>query len=339
MNKTEIRSTLLLFAKIFTGTLLLMLLLNYAHLSSYVVRYHAVLSATATAFIWTGSGILSGILSARFSWLEAPFKRFLISALATLAYTFLIWWFIATAWLAPEKGFDLMRPLRGFEWSDFLPTLIITLLISIFMHGRGFLLEWKEAASEAERLKKEQIAARYETLKNQVNPHFLFNSLNVLTALVHKDADLAEQFVRQLAAVYRYVLDSRDREAIALREELKALEAYIFLMKIRFGDSFNARISIDTQDGKVAPLTLQMLLENALKHNEVSKDNPILIEILEQGGYIVVRNNIQPKTSVGDSSGVGLSNIRARYQFLTDKKIEVLQDAHTFAVKIPIIQP
>lgn len=337
MSKIDIKETRSLFVQVCAGTLAIMLLLNYKDLSDGAVIYRAVLSGLAAGFIWTGNGVLSDVLSARFSWLEAPFRRFLISLAATLAYTFLIWWFVAAAWLAPQKGFDLLRPLRGFEWSDILPTFLITVFISTFMHGRGFLREWKQSVSEAERLKKEQIAARYEALKNQVNPHFLFNSLNVLITLVHKDAGLAEQFVRQLAAVYRYVLDSRELEAIALKDELEALEAYVFLMKIRFGDSFRAHIQVDGKEGRVAPLTLQMLLENALKHNEVSKNRPLSIEIREESGYVAVSNTVQPKTGVGDSSGVGLSNIRARYQFLTDKKIEVAQDAHTFTVKIPIV--
>ncbi len=338
MSRSSTKASFRIFMEVFVIATAILLLLDFQNLPSGASIYAAGLSGLGTALLWTGNGVLVDLLSARFSWIEAPVKRLVISAIVTLVYTFLIWWLIATAWQMPQKGFDLGRPLTHFKWADFFPTLLITLFISIFMHGRGFLLEWKQAAAEAERLKKEQIAARYETLKNQVNPHFLFNSLNVLTTLVHKDAHLAEQFIRQLSAVYRYILDSRDREAIPLAEELAALHAYIFLMKIRFGDSFNARIRIASEDGKVAPLTLQMLLENALKHNEVSKNNPLLIEILEEGDYIIVQNNVQPKTGISDFSGVGLANIQARYQFLTDKKVIIIQEEQRFTVKIPILQ-
>jgi LytS/YehU family sensor histidine kinase len=190
---------------------------------------------------------------------------------------------------------------------------------------------------EAEKLKKEQAEARFEALKNQVNPHFLFNSLNVLTTLVHKDADQAEQFIRRLSTVYRYVLDSRDKEVVTLDEELKALEAFLFLMKTRFGDAFEARIEVPDRQGRVAPLTLQMLVENALKHNEVSKSMPLSISIVQQNGHLEVRNNLQPRSNPGEGSGVGLENIRGRYRFLTDRPLDVRRDADFFTVIVPIV--
>lgn len=321
----------------FVVAAVVILAINYKYLSEPNAVYRCLMGALATGLIWAANSSLADLLSSRFPWFAAPIKRLVISILATFAITFIIWLFIAAAWFAPEKGFDLMRPLRGFEWRDFLPTLIITLLISIFMHGRGFLLNWRDAAAEAERMKKEQVEARYEALKNQVNPHFLFNSLNVLTTLVHKDPDQAELFIRRLSAVYRYVLDSRDREVVSLDEELKALEAFVFLMKTRFGDSFDARIDVTDRQGRVAPLTLQMLVENALKHNEVSKSHPLVIEVFQQNEHVVVRNNIQAKTSVGESSGVGLENIRGRYQFLSDKPIEISRNDEHFTVKVPIV--
>lgn len=337
MTRKQIKQAAQLFAMVFVITTALILLLNYQELRSFIAVYHAVLSGLATAFIWTGNGVMSDLLSERFSWLKAPVRRFAVSLLATIVYTFLVWWMIASAWQAPEKGIDLGRPLRNFELSDFLPTFYITLFISIFMHGRGFLFEWRDSVAVAERLKKEQVEARYETLKNQVNPHFLFNSLNVLTTLVHKDADLAEQFIRQLSAVYRYVLDSRDREVVTLEEELKELEAYIFLMKIRFGDRFSTVIEVQNRAGKVAPLTLQMLVENALKHNEISKNSPLFVEIREENNFIVIKNNLQAKTGVTASSGVGLENIRSRYHFLSDLPVEMIQTEDSFTVKIPIV--
>lgn len=326
-----------IFAIVFVITTLLMLLLNYRQLWLFKTVYQSVLSGLATALLWAGNSMMSDLLSHRFSWLKAPVQRFVISFLATLVYTFFVWCFIASAWHAPKEGFDMIRTIRTFEWSSFLPTFYITLFITIFMYGRGFLFEWRDSAAAAERLQKEQVEARYETLKNQVNPHFLFNSLNVLTTLVHKDADLAEQFIRQLSSVYRYVLDSRDREVVSLEEELTQLEAFIFLMKIRFGDRFDTVIEVQDRSGKVAPLTLQMLLENALKHNEISKNSPLSVEIKQENGFIVMKNNKQAKIGVTESSGVGLENIRSRYQFLSNQPVEVLQTANTFTVKIPIV--
>lgn len=339
LSKNALKTYLLLFLKIFSGSFLVIVLLNAGRFDgSFQFFYKTGLAAVATGLLWLGSGILSDMKMGGITWLTAPLKRFLIMLAATFVYTFLVWWFIATAWNAPWKGFNLLRPVTGFEWNEFLPTLFITLFISIFMHGRSFLYDWRQSALEAEQLKKEQIAAKYETLKNQVNPHFLFNSLNVLTALVHKDADMAEKFIRQLSAVYRYVLDSRDQEVVPLREELHQLESFIYLMKIRFGNSFTAEINVPDTDGYVAPLTLQMLLENAIKHNEVSKSNPLKIEIIRENDVILVKNNLQPKSTVEPSSGVGLENIRMRYQLLSDREVEIHTDEQFFEVKVPVVK-
>ena len=162
--------------------------------------------------------------------------------------------------------------------------------------------------------------------------------MNVLTTLVHKDADLAEQFIKQLSHNYRYILDTREREVVSLDEEIKNLEAYIFLMKIRFGESLKCHINVDF-NGQIAPLTLQMLVENALKHNEISKAHPLSIEVFleENDKYIVVKNNLQKKNNVADSTGVGLENIKSRYKFLSDKTMIITQANDCFIVKIPII--
>jgi len=326
-----------MFGIIFLGSFFLIAAFSYDELSQPGPLYRVVMGAVASGLMWVGNSMSVRYVSKRYSWLDAPVKRFFLSLFATLIITFVIWYFIASLWYVPEKGADFTWPARNFRWGYFLPSLFIALFISIFMHGRGFLLSWRDVTVEAERLKKEQVEARYEALKNQVNPHFLFNSLNVLTTLVHKDPDQAELFIRRLSAVYRYVLDSRDREVVSLDEELKALEAFVFLMKTRFGDSFEARIDVADRHGRVAPLTLQMLVENALKHNEVSKSHPLAIEVFQQNGHVVVRNNVQTKTSVGESSGVGLENIRGRYQFLSDKPIEVSHNDEHFTVKVPIV--
>lgn len=337
MTRKEIKDAAVLLVIVFTISTALVMLANHRSFPHPVMLWKSGLSGLATGLLWVGNGLMSDLLSKKISWIEAPVRRLLIAIAGTLAYTFLIWWFIATAWMTLEMGFDLMRPLREFRWSDFLPTLLITVFITIFMHGRAFLIEWKQAATEAERLKKEQISARYETLKNQVNPHFLFNSLNVLTTLVHKDADLAEQFIRQLSSVYRYVLDSRDREVVTLDEEIKQLEAFVFLMKIRFGESFQAVIDVSSRRRHVAPLTLQMLVENAVKHNEVSKAHPLTVTVEEKNGFIYVRNTLQLKNNPVESSGLGLDNIRARYRFLSDQPVEVMEAEGEFVVKVPVV--
>jgi LytS/YehU family sensor histidine kinase len=186
-------------------------------------------------------------------------------------------------------------------------------------------------------LEKESIRAKYESLKSQVSPHFLFNSLNALTNLVYEDQDKAAKFIKQLSEVYRYVLDSRDKEVVPLEEEKKFLNSYLFLQQIRFGDKLMLEINLSDTRSLIAPLVLQMLVENAIKHNVISAEQPLTIRIYSVEGYIVVENDLQKKSVVqGESQGIGLENISRRYEFLTDRKVEVIE-GDTFRVKLPVI--
>lgn len=291
------------------------------------------------AILWQGNAYLSNLPDRWVNWVDTPVLRLVVSTVITIVYTVIAWVLIYWLFLTRGYGWNLFGVIRDMGLQDFIPTIIITLFISIFMHGRAFLIGWKNALVEAERLKKEQISARYEALKNQVNPHFLFNSLNVLSSLVHKDADQAEQFIRRLSTVYRYILESRDKEVVSLEEELEVLRAFLFMLDIRFGASLQTDVRLhETATGKIAPLTLQMLVENALKHNEVSKASPLRLEIFQENGYLVVRNNIQPKNMLPDSTGVGLANIQARYRVLTGKDVLITDTDGFFTVKVPFIQ-
>ena len=284
---------------------------------------------------------LADIIAHRFPWVDNPRRTFIVALVGTLIATTLVWLLIVYLWIGVMAGKlpSLMIWYKSLQWSSWIFSFIITVMVSAILHGKNFLTGWKQTILEAEKLKKEQAIAQYETLKTQVNPHFLFNSLNVLTTLVHKDADVAEQFINQLSKVYRYILESRAQEIIGLDEEMRNLEAYVFLMKIRFGGNFNFdnQLTININRYKVAPLTLQMLVENALKHNEVSKMHPLSISVFFDDNFIVVRNNLQLKTNQNDSTGIGLSNIKSRYEFLSSQPISVSEADGFFTVKIPLI--
>jgi LytS/YehU family sensor histidine kinase len=209
----------------------------------------------------------------------------------------------------------------------------------LFLHGRAFLFHWKNAIVETERLKQAHLSSRFESLKNQVNPHFLFNSLNVLSGLVYKDADLAAKFIKHLADVYRYVLDTRDREVVPLETELEALQAYIFLLQIRFGDSLKVEVNIqDCKENVIPPLTLQMLVENAVKHNIASRQHPLFIHITQENNIITVKNNLQIKHNEPESNGIGLANIQERYRYISNKLVQIIKDEQSFSVAVPLIQ-
>jgi sensor histidine kinase YesM len=282
--------------------------------------------------LWTINSELNDFLSRHISWIKTPIKRLIAGILATVVCTVL-------GVLVIVKIFELAFNFHFTDYVDvIIPSLVITFFISLFFHGRGFLLAWQQAAISAEHFQQQSIEAQYQSLKNQVNPHFLFNSLNALTNLVYEDQDKAAKFIKQLSEVYRYVLDTRDKEIVPLSEELKFIESYLFLQQIRFGDKLKVKIILGELQTKVAPLAIQMLIENAIKHNEISEENPLTIRIYEEAGFIVVENNLQRKKVLDEESGgLGLENICKRYEFLSDKKVEVSELNSKFRVAIPIL--
>jgi sensor histidine kinase YesM len=295
--------------------------------------WNVVFSTIAWFTLWTVNNELNHYLNNKISWIKAPVKRLIVGVLFTIFFTVLAIVTILKAWeLIWDDNFE--------NYSDIVvDSLIITFFISLFFHGRSFLLEWKRSAVDAERYQKESMTATYESLKSQVNPHFLFNSLNALTNLVYEDQDKAAKFIKQLSEVYRYVLDTRNREVVPLQEELKFLESYIYLQKIRFGDKLSIEQLLNGLDSMVPPLALQMLIENAVKHNEISEENPLHIKVYRDNDFIVVENNLQKKTMLGESDlGLGLDNIVKRYHFLSDKKVEINATPDHFIVKLPLIQ-
>jgi sensor histidine kinase YesM len=342
-NYPEFRKAMRIIGKLFfigggALTVLFALSSNGKTIAFLPLLREFLLNGTSFTIMWLGNGFLADWLNIQFPWTKSAPKRLIISLIATAIYTFLAWIFFVLLWHISRNGFEHWAFFVGdLQFISFLITFLITLTISGFVHGGQFLNNWKMAAIETERLKKEQISAMYEILKAQINPHFLFNSFNVLSTLVHKDADLAEKFINQLSKVYRYVLQTRDKEVVPLTEELEELDAYIFLMKIRFAESFIFNKNIHTNNIKIAPLTLQMLIENALKHNEASKAHPLSIELFEEADFIIVKNNIQRKNNVLESTGIGLANITAQYSILSNKRVEITEDNHHFIVKIPKI--
>ncbi|MGH1436353.1 MAG: sensor histidine kinase [Lewinella sp.] len=293
-------------------------------------------SGFLTALIWVGNGALSN--EVKISWTDYPVKRLLISLLLTIVVTLFIAVFVDVVFTLlryghlPRRVFALQP---GFYWS----LLLITFVISMFLHGRSFLLSYRQAIVEQEELKRANLASKYESLQNQVNPHFLFNSLNVLSNLVYKDADLSAKFIEQLAQVYRYVLEAQDKEVVSLVSEKEMLESYLFLLKIRFGDQLLVELDVEAEaSDALPPLSLQMLAENAIKHNIVSRRKPLKLVIKKEGNRIIVRNNFQPKQQEQTSLGVGLNNIRQRYALLSDQLLEINEGPDYYQVSLPVLK-
>lgn len=191
---------------------------------------------------------------------------------------------------------------------------------------------------QVQQLKIETVQAQYQVLENQIAPHFLFNNLSVLTSLVYKDADLSAQFIQHLSKLYRYLLDKNKERLVPLKTELDFLEDYIFLMKIRFTEGlvFDMQVSQETaKEYYIPPNTLQFLVENAIKHNQVRKTKPLYIRFFETEEYIICENNIQKRVQDYPSTKVGLENIYKRYMLLANKHVVVEKTGKLFTVKLP----
>ena len=217
--------------------------------------------------------------------------------------------------------------------------IFCTLLMIAIYESVYFLSELKRSIREKEMLKRESLQAQLSALKTQVNPHFLFNNLNTLSAVIPDNPGQAIDFVQQLSKVYRHILEVRDEQSILLKEELEVLEAYAFLLKTRFGENLaiSIRITEEQRQQKVVPLSLQILMENAIKHNIVSAARPLYIEIYGGKDSLTVSNTLQKKNQLIESTGIGLDNIRNRYRLLGDRKVEVEDGPSSYTVKIPLI--
>jgi len=225
---------------------------------------------------------------------------------------------------------------------QFITVVVTSFGVSLVLlsdFGIFLLNKWKQSATEVEKFKKENMEFRFDMLRNQVNPHFLFNSLNTLASLIYENQDQASDFVRQLAKVYRYILENKEKELINLQEEHVFLESYLYLIQIRFASGLHIELDLNLENnGLLAPMTIQLLVENAIKHNVVSPSRPLQIKIFtDEENNLVVTNTLQKKAIPEPSTKTGLDNIRNRYKFLSDRSIEVIETESLFTVKIPLI--
>ncbi|WP_035078283.1 sensor histidine kinase [Anditalea andensis] len=276
----------------------------------------------------------------KISWIAYPIRRLVLTATTYFIYTFIVSYVLIALYIlisVDRITIDNM-PWNIVAKNTMYAIGVAFIIITIFV-TRSWLMEWKKAAIEAEQLKTEKIASRYQSLKDQLNPHFLFNSLNALSNLVYEDADKSAHFIQQLSKIYRYVLDVQQEELVSLDKELDFAKSYLSLQKIRFEDSLRYKIIVNgTQGYMLPPLSLQLLLENAVKHNIASMAIPLNIFIEQKGDSLWVCNDLQPKSGpLEDTTGVGLENINNRYELLSHRKPEILQENNQFIVKLPLL--
>ena len=217
---------------------------------------------------------------------------------------------------------------------------LFSILYSIYQYRLNVRLRMEAMQARAVELEKQRLLNEIALLKTQVNPHFLFNSLSILSSLVHVNADLSEQFIDQLSRSYRYILEQKDQSLVTIRTELEFIRSYVFLLKIRFENKLDMNIQLneDVLDKyKIAPLTLQLLVENAVKHNRMSNKEPLFITVKQQGDWLEVRNPFRPRGESVHSTGIGLQNIINRYALLTDRRVWAGECEDEFVVKIPLL--
>lgn len=298
---------------------------------------NALFSIGYTAIYWMAARFLMIWLHQRYP--EAEQLRQRVQWLAGLFIPFIL--------IICGLSYWLLEPMPG-EKTIFLQNVLMSLILTVSVAGvyeSIYLLNrYREVQLEREQLMKEKVQTELEALRNQVNPHFLFNSLNTLADLISEDPVRAEQYVQELSKVYRYVLEIQTQELIPMQVELNFLHSYIYLLRTRFGDKLQVKFAIPESlyDRHIVPLSLQLLFENAIKHNVVSAAKPLLIEVYSENGHdLMVRNNLQPRQQPGmpvqDSTKKGLANLRNRYRLLSNRVVETVEQSGNFTVCIPTL--
>lgn len=303
-----------------------------------------LITLISTTVIWIGNRIIMVWARKKYPQFKLVKKRLLIQSLVmlvfTLAATNILGYFLHdSCGLLDAKG-AVLRTAGDIVINSNNAAIFCSLTVVAIYESIYFISELRTSVEEKEMLKRESLQAQISALKTQVNPHFLFNNLNTLSAIIPEDPKQAVDFVQQLSKVYRHILEVRDEPSIPLKEELDVLKAYAFLLKTRFGNNLTIDIAVpgDKLNYKIVPLSLQILMENAIKHNIVSADKPLHVKVFVENGNLVVSNTLQVKNQVSESTGIGLSNICNRYKLLGDKEVKVVESEGLFTVLIPLVQ-
>ena len=297
---------------------------------------HYLFGLFITLTLWEGNRANFLLMRRLLPRYEQTTRRLVLQTLGSVGFTL-----VASVFLNELHRLLLGAPLcaKGEFFSMFLLKLVPTFMVTSVYESTYFFGEWKKNLHRSEALARAGIQSELEALQRQLDPHFLFNSLNTLSALIEPDNEPAQSFVEQLSDVYRYVLLSRDRATVPLAEELKFVDAYLALNKTRFRDDLQVERDLSSATGPatVAPLSVQMLVENALKHNVISAESPLRLTLRTTGTHVSVANNVQPKTALGHSTKVGLQNIINRYRLLSERPVEVLAGPEFFTVRLPLL--
>lgn len=305
--------------------------------------YNLVISAMYAFGLGLSNGFLNDFLNKKLSWTEQTRLRTILGIVLTVIVNFIVVYgcnyinfVIIQKVSTPDEFFSGKYNFTNWFMVNF------ALMISAFLHAKGFMEELKKNTKKEvveQKLIAKSANAQFESLKNQLDPHFLFNSLNVLTALIDENPEQAQKFTTSMSKIYRYVLEQKDKEMVKVEDEIEFAKIYCNLLKTRFEDSVDFTFDINNDDLQkfVVPLSLQLLLENCIKHNFATSSKPLNIRIFTEGKFLCIENNLQVREQLKESAGIGLANIVQRYALLTKENVFIEKSEQTFKVKIPIL--
>lgn len=300
----------------------------------YYFLYGVVLTAVNSLFF--------NYLNTNVNWTNKQKYRIIIGTTGCIIITMITIFLLRILQNVVFEGKTLQDFLEGEHFSFYYVSLLITMVVTLFYHTIYFYKQSQENKVKEQKIIASNASAQFESLKNQIDPHFLFNSLNVLSSLIEENQDSAQKFTTSLSKIYRYVLEQKDKELVTVEEELNFAKTYMNLLKMRFENSISyslpdLNLHSELAMGKVVPLALQLLLENTIKHNVVSEQKPLHIAIEIKNNELIISNNLQKKEVLSDRKGVGLQNIVDRYAMLTDRNVLVTEKNDNFSVSIPIL--
>ncbi len=282
-----------------------------------------------------GNTLYFNLIGKYLNWDKNPEKTLIISILGVIPVNALIYFLLnlfVKVWVFKQNFQDFINQINPFEYTL---VVLFALVIALFIITKYSFKKIRETQLKSEQLKTQNERIKFESLKAQLDPHFLFNNLNVLASLIGENPEKAEEFTLKLSDIYQYVLAQKDKNLVPLKDEITFAENYLDLLKMRFEDGLNYSLpqQIDT-DAQIPPLSLQLLLENAIKHNKISAENPLKIAISIKSGQLIVKNNLNLKEPNSKSYKIGLKNLKERYKLL-NSPVEITQNQDSFIVNLP----
>jgi len=315
---------------------ILMPIIFYTNSDFHGLLRWIIISTFLTLIAWETSRRVVSFLWNKYPWENNTTRHLLMISLFLILLTILLSSIIYYInYLFNDISGNYWIRMRGTH----LAIILLTFFTTSVYEGVFLFYKWKKTLILSTLLEKENIQSQFETLKNQVNPHFLFNSLNALSSIITENPEKAVEFVNKFSSIYRYVLDVKDLTSVELKEELDFVKSYIYLQKIRYGENLHVILNIDKQklNSRIMPLSLQVLVENAIKHNEISDVYPLRIEITNIDDYLIVKNNLQKISYNLDSPKIGLKNLTERYKLVSNSKPYFHQTGNEFIAGIPLL--